>query len=176
MSARPKKQPRPIRFRAEIENIGRSTILRLPADASAKLPSRGQVAVTGVINRHPFQTVLEPDGRRGHWLKLDTKLRRALRISDGVHVTVEVEPAEQWPEPAVPKDFRAALADAPDIHQLWNEITPAARWEWVRYSRRAGLRAAARCSLAVCCFAAVVAQPVGEQLVAGVGLEHLVER
>jgi Domain of unknown function (DUF1905) len=67
-----------IRFEAEMRKIGRWTIVRLPDDASAKLSSRGQVAVKGVINRHAFQTVLEPDGRRGHWLKVDTKLRQAL--------------------------------------------------------------------------------------------------
>ena len=64
-----------IRFEGEMRKIGRSTILRLPDDASARLPSRGQVAVKGVMNRHAFQAVLEPDGRRGHWLRVDTKLR-----------------------------------------------------------------------------------------------------
>ena len=53
-----------IRFEARVQSNGGSTILRLPDDASAKLPSRGQVAVKGVMNGHAFQTVLEPDGRR----------------------------------------------------------------------------------------------------------------
>ena len=64
-----------IRFEAQVQTTGGSTIVRLPDDASAKLPSRGQVAVKGVMNGHAFQTVLEPDGRRGHWLKVDKKLR-----------------------------------------------------------------------------------------------------
>jgi Domain of unknown function (DUF1905) len=51
-----------IRFEAQVERTGGSTILRLPGDASAKLPSRGQVAVKGAANGHAFQTVLEPDG------------------------------------------------------------------------------------------------------------------
>ena len=67
-----------IRFDAQLRKIGRRTILRLPDDASAKLPSRGQVAVKGVMNQHGFQTVLEPDGRRGHWLEVDKKLRQVL--------------------------------------------------------------------------------------------------
>ena len=42
---------------------------RFRRDARAKLPSHdGQVAVKGVMNGHAFQTVLEPYGRRGHWL------------------------------------------------------------------------------------------------------------
>jgi len=105
----------------------------LPDDASAKLPSRGQIAVKAVMNGHAFQTVLEPDGRRGHWLKVDTKLQRALALRAGETVALEVEPTKDWPEPDIPRDFRIALADAPDISELWKDITPMARWEWVRW-------------------------------------------
>ena len=122
-----------IRFDAQLRKIGRRIILRLPDDASAKLPSRGQVAVKGVINQHDFQTVLEPDGRRGHWLEVDTKLRQVLAASEGDTVVVEVEPTKDWPEPDIPRDFQTALAAAPDISELWMDITSMARWEWVRW-------------------------------------------
>jgi len=122
-----------VRFEAEPRNTGGWTIVTLPDDASARLPSRGQVAVKGVMNGHAFQTVLEPDGRRGHWLKVDTKLQRALALRAGETVALEVEPTKDWPEPDIPRDFRAALADAPDISELWSDITPMARWEWVRW-------------------------------------------
>jgi hypothetical protein len=85
------------------------------------------------MNGHAFQTVLEPDGRRGHWLKVDTKLQQALALRAGETVALEVEPTKDWPEPDIPRDFRAALADAPDISELWKDITPMARWEWVRW-------------------------------------------
>jgi hypothetical protein len=129
------RAPRPttIRFEARSYRLGRWTVLRLPDDASAKLPSRGQVAVEGVVNHHEFRTVLEPDGRRGHWIKVDETLRRALVARGGEAVTLEVEPSKDWPEPVVPKDFQTALADAPDIAELWQTITPMARWEWVRW-------------------------------------------
>lgn len=122
-----------IRFEAQVRRTGGSIILRLPDDVSAKLPSRGQVAVKGVMSGHAFQTVLEPDGRRGHWLKLGKELRQALAVSEGDTVTLKVEPAEDWPEPGIPEDFQAVLADAPDISELWKSITPMARWEWVRW-------------------------------------------
>jgi predicted RNA-binding protein with TRAM domain len=122
-----------IRFEAEARKTGPWTILRLPDAASAEPPSRGQVAVTGVMNRHAFRTVLEPDGRRGHWLKVDTKLQRAAAVKEGETVAIEVEPTTDWPEPDIPEDFQAALADAPDISELWTQITPMARWEWVRW-------------------------------------------
>ena len=122
-----------IRFEGQVQRTGGSTIVRLPDDASAKLPSRGQVAVKGVMNGHVFQAVLEPDGRRGHWLKVDEKLRQAMAASEGDTVAVTVEPAKGWPEPDLPKDFQTALADAPDVSELWKNITPMARWEWVRW-------------------------------------------
>jgi hypothetical protein len=79
-----------IRFEAQVQSTGGSAILRLPDDASAQLPSRGQVAVKGVMNGYAFQTVLEPDGRRGHWLKVDKKLRQALAVSEGDTVALKV--------------------------------------------------------------------------------------
>jgi hypothetical protein len=122
-----------IRFEAELRKIGRWTILRVPDDASTKLPSRGQIAVKGEVDGHAFRTVLEPDGRRGHWLMVDRKLRRSLALGEGETVSLEVEPTKNWPEPDIPRDFQTALDDAPDISDMWNEITPMARWEWVRW-------------------------------------------
>jgi hypothetical protein len=135
MGAMAERTPSPaaVCFEAEPRNTGRWTIVTLPDDASAKLPSRGQIAVEAVMNGHAFQTVLEPDGRRGHWLKVDTKLQQALALRAGETVALEVEPTKDWPEPDIPRDFRSALADAPDISELWKDITPMARWEWVRW-------------------------------------------
>jgi uncharacterized protein YdeI (YjbR/CyaY-like superfamily) len=48
-------------------------------------------------------------------------------------VRVEVEPTKDWPEPDVPADFENALAGAPELSGLWQDITPMARWEWVRW-------------------------------------------
>ena len=122
-----------IKFDGRVEKIGDRAIVRFPADASAELPSRGQVAVEAVLNGHAFGTVLEPDGMRGHWLAVDRKLGRRLSLHDGDFVTVEAEPTKDWPEPDVPTDFESALADAPDISEVWHDMTPMARWEWVRW-------------------------------------------
>ena len=123
-----------IRFDATLCTIDRSTILRLPERASKRLPSRGQVAVRGMINGCDFEIVLEPDGSSGHWMRVGEQLRRAARLRVGDTATLEIEPAKEWPEPGVPVDFQAALDAAPQsIHDVWSEITPMARWEWVRW-------------------------------------------
>jgi len=123
-----------IRFDATPYKIGKSTILRLPEKASGKLPSRGQVAVQGTINGHQFQTVLEPDGNFGHWMRIDRKLQESAALRVGDSAMLDIESVKDWPEPSVPQDLKTALAAAPQKTQdLWNDITPMARWEWVRW-------------------------------------------
>jgi hypothetical protein len=123
-----------LRFDATLYTIDNSIVLRLPEKASGKLPSRGQVAVRGTINGHGFETVLEPDGYFGHWMRIDGKVRQAAALSAGDTATLEIEARKDWPEPNVPQDLATALATAPQkIQDLWNDITPMARWEWVRW-------------------------------------------
>ena len=123
-----------IRFDAALSAIDESTVVRLPETASKNLPSRGQVAVRGTINGAGFETVLEPDGDSGHWMRVDDTLQHTAGISAGDTVTLDIEVTKDWPEPDVPPDLAAALAAAPpEIRDVWDEITPMARWEWVRW-------------------------------------------
>lgn len=123
-----------ISFEAKLQTTGGQRILRLPKAASKKLPSRGQVAVQGKLNGHAFATVLEPDGESGHFMRVDAKLKKAARIDAGDAAKVEVEPTKAWPEPRVPPDLDDALSKASKkIRELWDAITPMARWEWVRW-------------------------------------------
>jgi len=109
------------------------TFLTLPKDASAKLPSRGMTAVEGTINGVAFQAVLEPDGQKGHWLKVDRKMREAAGADVGDMVTLEIAPAVEEPEPKVPADLRKALAAAPKAGALWSDLTPVARRDWIHW-------------------------------------------
>jgi hypothetical protein len=123
-----------ISFETTLYMIGKWTILHLPDAASEKLPSRGQVMVKGTINGHDLQKVLEPDGRWGHWFKVDKKLQDAIRVSAGDTVKLEIAPSKDWPEPEIPDDFSKALTSAPStVQELWTKITPMARWEWLRW-------------------------------------------
>ena len=108
--------------------------IRLPDAASKQLPSRGQVAVNGTINGEAFQTVLEPDGASGHWMRVAEALKRAAGVGAGDLATLSIAVTREWPEPSVPQDLATALASAPQrIQDLWDDITPMARWEWVRW-------------------------------------------
>src|SRR5438067_8513433 len=101
-----------IHFEADLLILKDQAILRLPEDESAKLPSRGQVAVHGTIDGHELRTVLEPDGYRGHWMRVDAGLLRATGIGASDRATLTLEVTQDWPEPDVPNDFAAALSTA----------------------------------------------------------------
>jgi len=109
------------------------TIVKLPKSASAHLPSRGQVMVKGTINGSPFQTALEPDGDGSHWFRVDERVPTTAGVTVGDTATLAVEPTKDWPEPVVPADLRAALGAHPRAQAAWKDITPMARWEWLRW-------------------------------------------
>ena len=110
------------------------TFLTLSKEASAKLPSRSMTAIEGTINGFPFQAVLEPDGQKSHWLKVDRKLSDAAGAEAGDVVALEITPAAEEPEPEVPADLRTALATAlPKARTVWEDITPIARRDWIHW-------------------------------------------
>lgn len=109
------------------------TFLTLPKEASAQLPSRGQTTVEGALNGFPFRATLEPDGQGGHWLKVDRKLREAAGAEAGDIVTLAIAPVAVEPEPRVPDDLRKALAAAPKARELWSDITPVARRDFIHW-------------------------------------------
>ena len=129
-----------IRFKAKLfgpvesEKGDSWTFLTLPKNGSAKLPSRGMTAIEGTINGVAFQAVLEPDGQKSHWLKVDGKLSEAAGAHAGDVVTLEISPALEEPEPIIPADLRKALAAAaPKARKLWSDITPNARRDWIHW-------------------------------------------
>ena len=122
-----------ISFHAKLTAIGSQTILRLPQAASSKLPSRGMSMVEGTLNGRAFQAPLEPDGIGSHWFRVSNTLLRAAGVEVGDSVSVAVEPMALWPEPKVPADLAEALASDPEARRLWLDITPVARWDWIRW-------------------------------------------
>ena len=138
--------------------------LLLPKDASDALPRRGRTTVAGTIHGHPFQAMLEPDGRLGHWLKVGPELQAAAGIHCGDDVALEIAPVAEEPVPEPPADLAAALAAAPAASRVWKETTAIARVDWIHWldsAKRADTRAKRvrdACSMLaggkkrVCCF------------------------
>ena len=124
-----------IHFNSKLFKIGSWTLLRLPKSASAKLPSRGMTIVKGTINGFSFQAALEPDGKGSHWFKVDKTIHEGARASVGDTVKVTIELSKEWPEPEVPKDLKKVLETVPHARTLWMNLTPIARWDWIRWIR-----------------------------------------
>jgi hypothetical protein len=119
-------------FRPEAtEKAASWTLLTLPKNASAKLPSRGLTMVEGTINGFPFRAALEPDGKGSHCLKVNQAMQDAAGADAGDTVTVEITRAGDEPETRVPMDLRKALAAAPSAQASWADITPMARRDWI---------------------------------------------
>src|SRR5215475_14970279 len=121
-----------IRFQAKLTAIGSQTIVKLPKAASSSLRSRGMNLVEGTIDGHAFQAPLEPDGKGSHWFKVGDAMLKAAGAAVGDRVSIAIEPVSQWPEPDIPADLRRALASDPKAGGAWTDITPLARWDWIR--------------------------------------------
>lgn len=122
-----------IHFKTKVIQIGRWIIIRLPLSASEKLSTRGLAMVAGTINGFNFQSALEPDGMKSHWFKLDKSMRDEIGITVGDSVTIEIEQISKWSEPKVPQDIKRELGLNKSANVVWDDITPLARWEWIRW-------------------------------------------
>jgi len=60
-------------------------------------------------------------------------MHEAIGADAGDTVTLEIEPVKEWFEPKVPSDLKKALSTDKKAHKLWIDITPNARWDWIRW-------------------------------------------
>ena len=132
------KTPAKIAFKAKLQRPAEPkgatwSFLLLPANASAKLPTRSMASVEGKLGGEPFQATLEPDGQGSHWLKVEKALRERAGAAVGDTVALEIAPVAKEPEPQVPPDLRDALAANPAAKATWDDITAMARRDWIAW-------------------------------------------
>jgi hypothetical protein len=109
------------------------TFLRLPIEASERLPARSMVSVEGDFNGYPLQATLEPDGEGGHWLRVEAELSDAAGVKAGQAVALRIAPMTTEPEPKVPDDLQSALAANSAAFATWQDITAVSRRDWVAW-------------------------------------------
>lgn len=105
----------------------------LPKDASAKLPRRGRTTVDGTINGQGFKALLEPDGQKSHWLRVDEMLFKESGACIGDVAQFEIMSAEHEQEPKIPPDLAQALQATPDAQDTWEDTTTIARIDWIHW-------------------------------------------
>ena len=77
--------------------------------------------------------MLEPDGRKSHWLKINEKLLKDSGAGFGDVAHFEIMAVEQEPEPQVPADLLKALQVDPDAQATWEATTAIARLDWIHW-------------------------------------------
>lgn len=108
-------------------------VLVLPKSASEKLPSRGMTMIKGTMNGFAFDAVVEPDSSGSHWFQVKKSILDGAKAGADDTVSMEIEPSKEWPEPKVPMDLRKMLDAKADVNTIWKDITPMARWDWIRW-------------------------------------------
>lgn len=124
-----------INFSVAAQQINGWTIVRLPKDISAQLPSRGQNMAEATINDIPLLVSLEPDGHWSHWFRLTPEIEAKINTKSSTPLSILLSIVQQWPDPEIPKDLLAAMQQSTKAYDLWTNITPMARWEWIRWLR-----------------------------------------
>lgn len=119
---------------SKLLKIGPLKIIKVPTSISEQFSSRGIVMVKGTINDVEFETVLEPDGKGGHWIEINPLLSEKIRVDINETVSLNVEQADEWIEPEVPEDIIHAITKT-DVLDQWHSITTKSRWEWIRWIR-----------------------------------------
>lgn len=122
-----------MKFTASILNISGRRLVVLPDEISAELPSRGLVMVRGTLQGVSFAMPLEPTGKGSHWIAVDTAL--GSDTPDAKEIEVVLESSSEWTEPEVPSDMKRALQADAEAKQIWDSISPLARWDWLRWIR-----------------------------------------
>lgn len=105
----------------------------LPLEASAKLPRRGRTSVEGTINGQGFKVLLEPDGQKSHWLRIEEKMLRDSGADFGDIAHFEIMAVKQEPEPEVPSDLAEALQNFSEALATWENTTTIARLDWIHW-------------------------------------------
>lgn len=125
-------QARPLRPRESGDGNAWACVV-LPQEASAKLPRRGRTTVAVAMNGHRFEVLLEPDGRKSHWLRIDERELKSAEAMIGREAQFEIAALEQEPEPDVRSKFATALEAAPESQATWDATTTIARIGWIHW-------------------------------------------
>ncbi|MBC3767116.1 DUF1905 domain-containing protein [Neptunicella marina] len=105
----------------------------LPLQVSEKLPRRGRMTVNVLLNGHAAQVLLEPDGQKSHWFKVDNDWLKETGCEFDQRVQIELDMIKPEPEPEVPQDLNQALHNAPDALNTWLATTTIARIDWIHW-------------------------------------------
>ena len=105
----------------------------VPSEVSETFPRRGRLGAELRVKKAKSQIMLEPDGKLGHWARVDSALINKANLSFGQELEVSLELPSEEPPPPVPNDFSEMLETHPDALATWNATTPLAQVDWIHW-------------------------------------------
>lgn len=105
----------------------------LPLEVSEIFPRRGRTTANVLINDHLFQIMLEPDGNKSHWLKIDKPTLIKASMNHGDLISFQVTPVNEEPEPILIDELKQALNANQDAMTTWKATTSIAKVDWIHW-------------------------------------------
>ena len=129
-------------FRAKITGRGPNsawTQLDIPFDVLQAFGSKAMVPVRGTLNDFPFRNSLKPNGDGTHYMHVNKALLAGAGVQVGAMVTVVMDLDKTPRTVTVPDDLRSALAKAPSLENIFDQLAYSHRKEfvdWIEQARR----------------------------------------
>ncbi|MGL4758108.1 MAG: YdeI/OmpD-associated family protein [Patescibacteria group bacterium] len=121
-----------ISFKAKVVNIAGVDIISIPTPISNNFPSRGPLYGIGKLDGIEFESIVEPDGHKSHYINI-SDLHLAKKIKNGIELNVEFNITKEWPEPQLDQDIITRLTSNKTAFSTWKVTTNMAKWEWKRW-------------------------------------------
>jgi hypothetical protein len=102
------------------EGVGTWIYVDIPFDVEKAFGAKGQVKVTGTVNRASFRSSLMPHGDGTHFLVINKSVRDAAKVKIGDMVKVVLEPDAAPRLVEIPPDLAAALTKNKAAREAWD--------------------------------------------------------
>lgn len=140
--------PKPVvkTFQATLERSGDRlnwTIVRIPIDVYKVWGVRGQLRVTGEINRFPFRTSLFPTGKGTHLLMVNKTMQEGGKVAPGMKARFRLEPDAEKRVVAPPEELLRELKQSKRLLKFYESFNYSTRGEiarWVALGKQPGTR------------------------------------
>jgi hypothetical protein len=117
--------------------------VELPSESSEYLATRRQVAVVGTVAGRSFNGIAAPSGT-GHFLWINQRVRRQLKLKTGDRVQVSLEPNVRRSGIVIPQELEEALDTQSEGRRWWEALSPAKRRiaiTWIGHAKSSEVRA-----------------------------------
>jgi hypothetical protein len=119
-----------IRFKGELVKSSSWGVV-LPKNVSVKFEGSEDLSTEGTINYLPFKSSIQSANINECILIFDKKMREAVGRDKNEVINIEITKLGEEQETRMPTDFSKALEADKTAKEMWVDITPVARRDWI---------------------------------------------